>query len=416
MFRQEVTLPMSDRATTVNVGVVNDVILDDTSELIDSNDVDNAKIESKNLSLIGAIRFRVASEFLRNKNNLYLAYPYDRNIKNIPIKNEIVKIENINGIFYYKTLSPTQIPNVSNANTNISNISPLVEKSSTSNTSYSSVFQTGISNKTNTNNQDNDNSYGTYFTVNPNIHLLRLYEGDTLIESRFGQSIRLSGYNNDDREESPTIIIRNRESDSTQNNVLIGGMVEEDINRDGTSIVMSSNRYKLNFQPGVISDRGSTNFKTKPKSFKNYPTDLTGDQLLMSSGRVIFSARESEMIFYSTKNYGFISDGTMSIDNAGGIIGSIGGDFTLTTNNKNINFNTGNGNINLGDRQLEPLVKGDTLERIIKDILSLIRDVGFGGALTPAGATSGLTPPTLNKLVSIQQRVSQIKSNFNKTQ
>lgn len=403
-------------STVYNVGVVNNVILNEEDELIDEIESDNDDIETKNLSLIGAIKFRLANEFLRNKNELYTAYPLDRNLKNIPIKNEIVQIENINGIFYYKTLIPSALPNVNNTNTNITSISPVVEKSQNSPQSYSSVRNTGISNTTNVDNEDGDNSYGEYFTANPNIHLLRLYEGDSLIESRFGQSIRFSAYNNVEREESPTIIIRNGESGFTQNNVRIGGIVEEDINRDGTTIVMGSNRYKLDFQPGTLSDRGATDFKTKPRSFQNYPTDLTGDQLLMSSGRMIFSTRESEMIFYSKKNYGFISDGGMSIDNKGGIIGSIGGDFTLSTNNKNINFNTGTGNINLGDGRLEPLVKGDTLAKLLNDMLSLIRDLGFGGVITPSGVSTGLTPPALNKLTNIQLRVNQIKSNFNNTQ
>ena len=54
-------------------------------------------------------------------------------------------------------------------------------------------------------------------TIDEKIHKLKLYEGDTILESRFGdQSIRFSGYNNDDNTFSPTIIIRNRESDPSR--------------------------------------------------------------------------------------------------------------------------------------------------------------------------------------------------------
>ena len=42
----------------------------------------------------------------------------------------------------------------------------------------------------------------------------------------------------------------------------------------------------------------SSNFKEKPESFDNYPSELTGDQILINSGRIIISAKESEMIFY----------------------------------------------------------------------------------------------------------------------
>ena len=71
-----------------------------------------------------------------------------------------------------------------------------------------------------------------------------------LLESRFGQSIRFSGYNNDDNTFSPTIIIRNRESDPSREaqgeyqSQKIGGTTEEDLNRDGSIIVTMGSRDK----------------------------------------------------------------------------------------------------------------------------------------------------------------------------
>ena len=123
-----------------------------------------------------------------------------------------------------------------------------------------------------------------------------------MIQSRFGQSIRFSGYNNADESESPTIIIRNKESDITQNDVEQPDPVEEDVNRDGSTIAMTSQDYLLEFQPGVVDDGGSSNFETKPEMFEEYPSELKGDQILINSGRVIISAKESEMIFYSKGN------------------------------------------------------------------------------------------------------------------
>ena len=50
--------------------------------------------------------------------------------------------------------------------------------------------------------------------------ILKLFEGDTIIQSRFGQSIRFSGYNNSERKLHPSIIIRNRENNNSQNELV----------------------------------------------------------------------------------------------------------------------------------------------------------------------------------------------------
>ena len=204
------------------------------------------------------------------------------------------------------------------------------------------------------------------------IHKLKLYEGDTILESRFGQSIRFSGYNNDDNTFSPTIIIRNRESDPSRESQgefqsqKIGGLTEEDINRDGSTIVMGSRDKQFDFVPGVVDDKGNSDFETKPDTFKDYPTKLDGDQVLISSGRLIFSSKSSEMIFYSRGNYGFISDGYMSIDNKGGIDITTGDNINITTTDNDFSILAGQGRINLGDDSEEQLVRGNNISRFIK--------------------------------------------------
>ena len=122
---------------------------------------------------------------------------------------------------------------------------------------------------------------------------------------------------------SPTIILRNSESGESLKKIF-GESTEEDVNRDGTIIVLGSNQYKLPFQPGTVDDKGSTDFETSPTTFRDYPSELLGDQLLLNSGRVIISSKNAEMIFYSKKNYGFISDGWLSIDNKFGIEANVG--------------------------------------------------------------------------------------------
>ena len=228
-------------------------------------------------------------------------------------------------------------------------------------------------------NTDGDSKqYGDYFEADEKIHRLKLYEGDTLLESRFGQSIRFSGYNNDDNTFSPTVIIRNRESDPSREaqgvyqSQKIGGLTEEDLNRDGSIIAMGSRDKQFDFIPGTVDDKGTSDFETMPDTFKEYPSadDLKGDQILISSGRLIFSSKTSEMIFYSRGNYGFISDGYMSIDNRGGIDVTVGDNINFNMNDNDYSILSGQGRINLGDGAEEQMVRGNVLVEVLSDLLT----------------------------------------------
>jgi hypothetical protein len=252
--------------------------------------------------------------------------------------------------------------------------------------------------------------YGEYFQEEPGIHKLKMYEGDTLIETRFGQSVRFSGFNNPNNIFSPTIILRNSENaESKKKEIKLPS--EEDINRDGSIIVLSSNQYQLPFQPGTVDDKGSSDFETKPNTFKSYPSKLIGDQILINSGRIILSAKNAEMIFYSKKNYGFISDGALSIDNKLGVDVNVGDNTNYTTNDRDINLNTGNGKINLGNTKLEPLVKGDAWVSLMEELIDAIVQQVF---LTPAGP-SATGPTNVPKFNTIKSKLKSVLSELNKT-
>ena len=237
-----------------------------------------------------------------------------------------------------------------------------------------------------------------------------MYEGDTLIESRFGQSIRFSAYNNSDNEFSPTIILRNSESGESLKKIF-GESTEEDVNRDGSIIVLSANQYQLPFQPGTVDDKGSSDFETKPNTFKSYPSKLIGDQILINSGRIILSAKSGEMLFYSKKNYGFISDGSMSIDNQGGIDISVGDNINIITNDRDINFVTGNGTMFFGSQDLEPMVKGQQLVDILSELIDAITQQTY---LTPSGP-SAVGPTNISQFGSIKSKLNNILSRLNQT-
>ena len=374
-----------------DIGIVYDVILDETGE-------------SKDIQTIGAVKFRFNNDTITPSNSLQYALPYDKNCVTLPVKNEQVHIIK-NGLgYYYQRIQPDETPNNSAFINqiyfkfeNTKNSNPL-DNNSIEKYRKIEVHKTPVSNKS----VSNDfNKFGNYFTLTNGIHKIKLYEGDTTIQSRFGQSLRFSAYNNNKNIFSPTIILRNGESSLNQSKN-INSTVEEDINKDGSVLVMSSNQYQLPFS--------STNI-TKPDSFTDYPDKLTGDQILLNSGRLIFSAKSGELIFHSKKNYGFISDGGMSIDNKGGIDVSVNDNINIDTNGRDVLFKTGNGAIFLGDNNLEPLVKGNELKKIFEELIIAILSQTFK---TPSGPTA-VGPENFNDFIAISDKLANMMSKTNQT-
>ena len=384
-------------------GVVSDVITNNDHPLVSDGTIPFGRI--------GYIQFIPMSGLFGAADEGYFAAPYDKNFNTLPVKNERVDILETTSGFVYRRGSGNLSPNTDGTGDTLAKIFRTLKGAGDNNaSSYNSTANSGIANKSNSS-DDESSGFGEYFEAEQNdlIHPLEYFEGDTIIQSRFGQSIRFSGYNNSEQKLHPTIIIRNRENDVSQNDLELAESTIEDVNKDGSIMSLTSGEFKLDYQPGVVSDKGSSNFETKPKSFKDYPSELKGDQILINSGRIIISSKESEMIFYSKGNYGFISDGALSIDNKGGIIADVEDDIFVTTNDSDIRLDSGDGEIHIGNgNSEEPIAKGDTLVNILNEILTEI--VAMNHA-TPAGPSS----PPLNaaKFSAIQGKLNTILSKKN---
>lgn len=251
---------------------------------------------------------------------------------------------------------------------------------------------------------------GRYFLYNNRIRAIKRREGDLIIESRFGQSIRFAAYDdNRDNDKgylpgvfdgyddykgnkiinpycnkeagggNPMILIRNRQRPlakegqqikvydkippvvGTAEEKNVGGYILEDINNDGTSIHITSgitvsgfltNCYKQLWGLGEEQSKfnGTTNFK--------WPT-LIGDQIVVNSDRVIISAKKSEMFQYAKKRMAFVTDDEYTVDAHNQIV--------LTTNNKTVINSPA---IYLGeyDQTNEPALLGQTSVNWLYDL------------------------------------------------
>jgi hypothetical protein len=387
--------------TQRRIAVVYDIILDDTHEFV------KGKFDAS--KFIGAIQWRSTDEKIVDPASIPIAYPIDKSFKTLPVKNEIVEIVEIGkGNYGYRRIGTDINPSVTNIDNNIDSSFTPTPTETASAKKYNETAETGTPESSNDTSENK--GFGKYYKPQPGIHKLKLYEGDNLIESRFGQSIRFSGFNNDKKEFSPTLILRN--SESAKNKKLEeGSSIEEDINRDGSIFAMGSGVYEMAFQPGTVDDNGKSDFETKPQSFGEYPSKLIGDQILINSGRVIISAKNAEMLFYSKKNYGFISDGAMSIDNKLGIDVSVGDNINVVTNDRDILMYTGKGSIFLGNTELEPIVKGQQLVDVLSQLIDAITNQVF---LTPSGPTK-VGPENISDFGGIKSKLNNILSKLNQT-
>jgi len=409
---------------SVDTGIVEHVILneDDENILQSSNSKSNPKLVDV---YIGSARVRKSSDFSVNKKQLQFYLPLIPD-EGVPLVGETVQLVKVGGSEYYKRIPSVSI-NLGNARNNAEKkLSEKTSEASSDAGSYSEVSQTSTATS---DSEERESKLGEYFTPE-GIHKLRLYEGDRIIQSRFGQSIRFSGYNNEDNEFSPTILIRNRENDESRNDLERNDITEEDVNKDGSIIALVSDKYKIPFQPGLIDDGGSTNFETNPL-YAELPEEYLGnDQILINSERLIFSAKSQETLFFSKGNYSIISDGDLSMDfGFGGAKLDFGDEVWLTTdkNSANVWVNTGNGQIRLntdssgnspGTGQREPLARGETLVDLLSQLIDAIISQIYQ---TPAGPTMGTGPGAGGPLniatfKKIQGQLDKIKSTLNFTE
>lgn len=390
----------------VDYGIVIEVITDVDNERVSKLSQEYDDYVSEKTDLIGAVVVKRLDDPSANKENSKPFFPRNRLDINLPIVGETVRLFKDGAVREYERIASSADINQGNFTEDAADNALDNDEKSTKSKSknYNEVSKTGTPNS----NKKSDSSgtptnYGEYFTPNK-IHNLKLYEGDKLIQSRFGQSIRFSGYNNEEREFSPTIIIRNRENDDDLQEK--GGfIIEEDVNKDGSVIVLSSKNYKSGFDSTVEL----TPINAEINIDDGY------DQMILNSEKIILSAKTQEMLFFSKGDYGFISDGRFTIDNGKGADLDFGDDVNITTdrNDGNVFINTGDGNILLNTTETnEPLVRGESLVELLKELIDAINNQVYN---TPAGPTA-VGPTNRKDFNELKSRLGDVLSTLNFTE
>ena len=283
--RTHLTKPDASYFYELEAGIVIDVIRDETHPVFTKMGPNSPTVErstwpdgynepsTPDYSWIGRVRVRlINSQEQTPIENLDWMTPLETGVVEYPLVNEVVIVSNYMGRFYYaRRLNSRNFINNS-ADFQHEHRYGMIE-GLTSKTSPGSLQ--GALNKSNL--WPDSNQYGgadgsapylgKYFKANNKIRPLKHYEGDTVIQSRHGSSIRFGCFENDpsidvgtdlgygesyaDNLGNPSILIRNRQRKTTTEEQQFQYNILEHINEDGSSIELTSGRTVSKFVPTI---------------------------------------------------------------------------------------------------------------------------------------------------------------------
>ena len=334
-------------------------------------------------------------------NQLYpTARPLDPSVKSFPLINEIVYIlalpnTNIGEFastktnYYINTVGIWNHPH-HNAFPQNSNILPPSQQKD--------YVQTQLGSVRRVTDQSTEIFLGATFVERGNIHPLLPFEGDKIIEGRWGNSMRLgstvknapntwssTGTNGD-----PITIIRNGQGNQTEEGWI---PTVEDINNDDTSIYFTSTQK-------IPLEASSTSYSSYSSNPPTKPNEYSGKQLILNSGRLVFNSTEDHVLLSSKKTVNINAISGFSIDSPQSVIQS-------------------NSVLLGGVNATEPVLKGDTTINILVDLVNQLQALTVAlQTVTPTGgpAVAAAATQLVPKLASIATQLqTTTKSQVSKT-
>ena len=360
-----------------------------TEDQLEESPVD----DEPDYKFIGAIRFRkIYSQQHLSDDQLMVAYPLNLNIVDFPVKGETVFIQKIYNKFYY-----TDRINIYNNPNNSSSVGSSQKFNIGKSTKSQQTLDTAESEVVENKETLDDVFLGDYFKPNFNIRSLIPNEGDTLIQGRFGNTLRLGSVDN-----APTIKLRAGQISDYEkfdegetlinelNEKAINTSLEENINLDASSMWMTTDET-VSLTPATLEDPNIYPTSVVPEEFG-------GKQIILNSGRLIFNSKEDGIFGFSN---GPIDLSTLDVFSVSAKLRLDLYSPTISVGRrdktKNINLNTSNVTVR-GDsgrtlvrankiRLLGP-VEGEDIRRAGK-LQPVIRD---GVVVAPGGKDIQVTP------------------------
>ncbi len=309
--------------------------------------------------------------------SLSFAKPLYSNISFLPLVNEIVYIismpdptvaENVSAgkqFYYFQTVNlwnnvhHNALPNtLANSSTNAQN--------------YEST-EAGV--EVQSDESINDINLGLTFQERVGIRNLQPYEGDVLIEGRWGNTIRfgstvndsipLNPWSNSGVNGEPITIIKNGQTE-TQDDPWVPQV--ENINTDKSSIYLTSNQT-------IPIGASNTDYSSYTPSFgevPSSPSSYNGSQVIVNSGRLLFNSKSDHILLSSARTISFGAQKGFNFDTPSNFVIKVGT------------------KIMLGDKEestTEPLILGDKFlkdfQKLLTNVISLTSALGTVGTPIP---------------------------------
>jgi hypothetical protein len=325
---------------------------------------------------LGTIEFETVATPNLSTQLLPTAKPLDPTFRSFPLINEIVYIlalpntdigefSTTKTIYYINTVGIWNHPH-HNAFPQNSNILPPSQQKD--------YVETGLGSVRRVTDKFTEIFLGKTFVERGDIHPLLPFEGDKIIEGRWGNSIRfgstvtgslntwsLTGENGD-----PITIIRNGQGNQTDEGWI---PTIEDINNDDTSIYFTSTQK-------IPLKASSTSYSSYSSSPPTIPNEYAGRQLILNSGRLVFNTTEDHLLLSSIKTVNINALNGFNVDSPQSVIQS-------------------NSVLLGGINAVEPVLKGDTTINILVDLINQLQALAIalqsvtpqaGLAVAPAAA------------------------------
>jgi len=233
---------------------------------------------------------------------------------------------------------------------------------------------------------------GDTFKEEPNIHPLLPFEGDVIMEGRWGNSIRFgstvkerpnnwstTGSNGD-----PISILRNGQGDNRPEGWL---PTVEDINKDSSSIYLTSTQ-KIPLQASSAKYESYI-----PQDAPTTPDDYSGKQILINSGRLVFNTTQDHLLLTSKKSINLNAISSINVDTKEYIVKA--------------------DVIKLGSQKAEePILKGNALVTELQSLIAQIQLLTI--ALQAVPQTSAAAGLVNSELPKISAKLELTKSQINK--
>ena len=338
------------------------------------------------------------------------ARPMDSNLKNLPITGEVVLI----------TKGPTAYNSAGRSGREYYYSNPIAIQSSIHHNGIPGVT-TLLNNAKSTNNSDArqsakdgvwnkvENRLTVKETIDPrfgerlDVYPIQPYPGDVILEGRFGNSIRL-GSTIDDRRNYPVKPAWKAGLGAVGNPILIisngtnptekpfNSFVQEEIDKDDSTIWMTSGQT-VKFTPA----------STFVPSIQNRNVDLhnknnfSGNQILISSDRIILNSKKQETSLFSAEGIGLSSMKGIAIDSK---------DVVELESSR----------INIGVNAVHPVLLGDVTMNWLAELCDLVYSALGHIAQQTHTSNTGPTGPPINAgaFTSLQGKIKSLRSKIKK--